>query len=439
MPPGGAMGVSAPPPPPPPPLPAGGASDIPPPPPPPMMPGGMPLLPGERGPMIAPPPPLPGLMTIRHPKIKTKYKLPTLNWVALRPTEVNGTVFSNLDDEKLYNRLSKLRLDRFEEQFKLGPANGAPGTDKTDRPDDTMKKFRGPEKVSVLDHNRLRNMAICRRKLDLPTDAVVRLVNNLDLKSMSHDQLETLMRMVPNEAESKALKQYEKDHKNVDGLTDEDKFLLQLTKVERLQQKLNIMHYMSTFQETASTISPQVHAVTHAARTIKTSKKVSQMLELILMFGNMMNGAKRGAAYGFKLQSLDVLSDLKSADKKFSLLHFIMEVVKEEFPEMVSIDQELRITEKAAQASLENLLTDQAELEKGMELCRRELTLRKDKDLVLQEFLTQNEEKLRKLVSDIAVAKEAYADCVSFYGESARTVSTNTFFSTLHRFFKNMK
>ncbi|XP_022644817.1 formin-like protein CG32138 isoform X6 [Varroa destructor] len=430
MPPGGAVMA-----PPPPPMPTKISGEVPPPPPPPMNPGVMPMT-GERS---GPPLPVAGLMTIRHPKMKTKYKLPTLNWIALRPTEVNGTVFSNLDDEKLYNRLNRLRLDRFEEQFKLGPANGGVGTDKTDRPDDTIKKFRGPEKVSQLDHNRLRNMAICRRKLDLATDAVVRLVNNLDLKTMSHDQLETLMRMVPNEAESKALKQYEKDHKNIDGLTDEDKFLLQLTKVERLQQKLNIMHYMSTFQETVSTISPQVHSVTHAARTIKSSKKVSQMLELILMIGNMMNGAKRGAAYGFKLQSLDILPDLKSADKKCSLLHFIVDVLKEEFPEAASIDQELRITEKAAQVSLENLLTDQTELEKGMELCRRELALRKEKDQVLQEFLCQNDEKLRKLVSDMAVAKEAYADCVSFYGESARTVTTNAFFSTLHRFFKNLK
>lgn len=65
--------------------------------------------------------------------------------------------------------------------------------------------------------------------------------------------------------QSKALKQYEKDHKNIDGLTDEDKFLLQLTKVERLQQKLNIMHYMSTFQETVSTISP-VSALSNTCR-----------------------------------------------------------------------------------------------------------------------------------------------------------------------------
>ena len=56
--------------------------------------------------------------------------------------------------------------------------------------------------------------------------------------------------------QAKDLKQYERDHKTIDDLEDEDKFLLQLTKVERLEQKLNIMLYMTTFQETLNTITP---------------------------------------------------------------------------------------------------------------------------------------------------------------------------------------
>ena len=53
---------------------------------------------------IPPPPPgmldpLPGSMTIKK-KIQTKYKLPNLNWTSLKPGQVRGTVFSELDDEK---------------------------------------------------------------------------------------------------------------------------------------------------------------------------------------------------------------------------------------------------------------------------------------------------------------------------------------------------
>lgn len=41
-------------------------------------------------------------MTIKK-KLQTKYKLPTLNWIALKPNQVKGTVFSELDDDKLYS------------------------------------------------------------------------------------------------------------------------------------------------------------------------------------------------------------------------------------------------------------------------------------------------------------------------------------------------
>ena len=41
-------------------------------------------------------------MTIKK-KIQTKYRLPVLNWTPMKPQQVKGTVFADLDDEKLYH------------------------------------------------------------------------------------------------------------------------------------------------------------------------------------------------------------------------------------------------------------------------------------------------------------------------------------------------
>ena len=40
--------------------------------------------------------------------------------------------------------------------------------------------------------------------------------------------------------------------------------------------------------------------------------------------------------------------DTKSQDKKMTLLHFIVQTVKEKFPEIANFDTELRYIEKAA-------------------------------------------------------------------------------------------
>ena len=41
-------------------------------------------------------------VTIKR-KITTKYRLPVLNWAPMPPHQVKGTIFSDLDDEKLYS------------------------------------------------------------------------------------------------------------------------------------------------------------------------------------------------------------------------------------------------------------------------------------------------------------------------------------------------
>lgn len=49
-------------------------------------------------------------VTIKR-KITTKYRLPVLNWVSMKPNQVKGTIFSDLDDEKLYSVRPCTRAD----------------------------------------------------------------------------------------------------------------------------------------------------------------------------------------------------------------------------------------------------------------------------------------------------------------------------------------
>lgn len=42
------------------------------------------------------------LIAIRIKKpIKTKFRLPVFNWTALKPNQINGTVFNEIDDERV--------------------------------------------------------------------------------------------------------------------------------------------------------------------------------------------------------------------------------------------------------------------------------------------------------------------------------------------------
>ncbi|XP_011494588.1 PREDICTED: formin-like protein CG32138 isoform X2 [Ceratosolen solmsi marchali] len=423
----------------------------PPPPPPPPCPPPMPMDPLASGDYKPPPPaPIPpppagmmqapdGAMTIKR-KVQTKYKLPTLNWIALKPNQVRGTIFNELDDDRLH---SYIDFTDFEERFKIGIGTHlANGTNEIDGLQSfPSKRFKKPENVSLLEHTRLRNIAISRRKMEMPVEKVITAVNALDLKILSLENVELLQRMVPTEQETKAYREYIIEKKNVNLLTEEDKFLLQLGKVERISTKLSIMNYIGNFFDNVHLIAPQIHAVISASSSVKCSKKLRAVLEIILAFGNYLNSSKRGPAYGFKLQSLDTLLDTKSTDKRMCLLHYIVATIRLKFPELVNFESELMYIDKAATVSLENITTDVHELEKGMDLVRKEFELRgKEKhNTVLRDFLNNSEEKLRRLRSDARAAGDAFRECVEFFGESPRQADANTFFSLLVRFARAFK
>ncbi|PZC85815.1 hypothetical protein B5X24_HaOG215177 [Helicoverpa armigera] len=445
------------PPPPPPPAPPAAATPppapapCPPPPPPP------PLLAPAPPPPAPPAPPAPGLMpppmhtdamTIKR-KVDTKYKLPTLNWIALKPNQVRGTIFNELDEERPRRRIN---FTEFEEKFRIGGTVGSTPLDtdtdtlasfpsKRFRKPDTVKRFRKPDTVSLLEHTRLRNIAISRRKLDTPVEKVMAAVNNLDLKQLPLESVEILQRMVPTEAEQKAYKEYVAEKKPVNQLTEEDKFLMQLTKVERISAKLSIMSYMGNFFDNIHLITPQIHAIISGSSSVKSSTKLRNVLEIILAFGNYLNSSKRGPAYGFKLQSLDTLMDTKSTDKRISLLHYIVATIRQNFPELMNFDTELLYIDKAAQVSLENVAGDVCELERGMETVRREAEREglRAAPHVLRDFLANAADKLRRLRAETKHAQDSFASCVEYFGEAPRGCDANAFFSLLVRFTRAFK
>lgn len=88
----------------------------------------------------------------------------------------------------------------------------------------------------------------------MPVDKAIQSINSFDLRAFSLENVELIQKMVPNEQETKAFRQYTIDKKDVNQLTDEDKFLLKLTRVERLNPKLQIMSYMGNYFESINVI-----------------------------------------------------------------------------------------------------------------------------------------------------------------------------------------
>ncbi|TWW63762.1 Formin-like protein 2 [Takifugu flavidus] len=440
-----------PPPPPPPPMAVSGRSysapspHAPPPPPPPPPPPCRNDELSSTGPMPPPPPPpvappLPGsggsptvifnsglaAVKIKKP-IQTKFRLPVLNWVALKPSQINGTIFNDIDDESI---LQDLDVEGFEEMFKT-KAQG-PAVDLTLSRQKLPQK--GPSKISLLEANRAKNLAITLRKAGQASDIICRAIHTFDLRTTRVDFVECLMRFLPTEAEMKLLRQYERDRKPLEALSDEDRFMMQFSRIERLNQRMSIMIFMGNFSDNVQMLTPQLHAIIAASVSIKSSQKLKKILEIILALGNYMNSSKRGAVYGFKLQSLDLLLETKSTDRSQTLLHYIANVVRDKYPAVSPFYNELHYVDKAAAVSLENVLCDVKELQRGMELTWREFSVQHNS--TLKDFISRHESRLNKLQEDARIAKDAFEDAVTFFGESSKTMPPSVFFPVFVRFIK---
>ncbi|KAF7665194.1 hypothetical protein LDENG_00149920 [Lucifuga dentata] len=385
--------------------------------------------------------------------IQTNYRMPLFNWQALKSNQVAGTVFNELDDERV---LEDINMDSFEEQFKT-KAQSTPvdlGTIKIKMAHKTLSK------VSIMEANRAKNLAITLRKEGMPASDICCAIEMYNLKALSLDFLELLERFIPTEYELKLIHNYECEGRPLEELREEDRFMVHFSKIPRLAQRISTLTFMGNFPESIQLIQPQLNSIIAASMSIKSSSKLKKILEIILAFGNYMNSSKRGAAYGFRLQSLDLLLDTKSTDRKQTLLHFIVSTIQEKYPEVQSfytelhfLDKaaqgekypevqsfytELHFLDKAAQVSLDSILQDVRALQRGMEVTRKEITIEKHNP-VLQKFLTSNNELLNSVITDGRTAQDVYDSAVEYFGENSKTTPPSMFFPVFIRFIKAYK
>ncbi|KAJ0016078.1 hypothetical protein NQD34_014368, partial [Periophthalmus magnuspinnatus] len=363
--------------------------------------------------------------------IQTKYRMPLFNWQALKSNQVAGTIFNELDDESI---LEELNMAAFEEQFKT-KAQASPAEIGTLR----MKlAHKIPSKVCLMEPNRAKNLAITLRKEGMAASDICCAIETYNQKALSLDFLELLERFIPTEYEMKLIHNYECEGRPLDELSEEDRFMVRFGKIPRLAQRISTLTFMGNFTDSVQLIQPQIDAIIAASMSIKSSAKLKKILEIILAFGNYMNSSKRGAAYGFKLQSLDLLLETKSTDRRQTLLHFIVNIIQEKYPELHSFYTELHFLDKAAMVSLDSILQDVRALERGMEVTKREFTVEKDNP-VLQAFVKSNSALLDSVIADGKKAQDVYDSAVEYFGENPKTMPPAMFFPLFVRFIKAYK
>ena len=124
----------------------------------------------------------------------------------------------------------------------------------------------------------------------------------------------------------------------------------------RLVPRLKSLRFMLHYPELVQDCKPDIVAATAACEEVRRSKKFGKLLEIILLIGNIMNtGSRNAESVGFDISYLPKLCNTKDRDNKSTLLHFLVETVEKNHPELLNFHDELMHLEKSARVSIENV------------------------------------------------------------------------------------
>ncbi|KAL7459582.1 hypothetical protein ACHAWC_011671 [Mediolabrus comicus] len=158
-------------------------------------------------------------------------------------------------------------------------------------------------------------------------------------------------------------------------------FLQHLLPVERVEDKVEVMKVMHTFYEHANEARVAFKTLGEVCGQIMNSKKVVQVLLMVLDIGNLMNeGTVDGSVEAFKFESLEKLSQTKSADGKTTVLDYIVETFIERGDrKTLFLTSDFPDIQECCQLSIKDLCGDVNTLRKSLELCKEELgSMKKD-------------------------------------------------------------
>lgn len=443
-------GIPPPPPPPtmmngipPPPPPPAVMSGVPPPPPPPSAINGAPAPPPP--PMMGQTPSPPQLPTPpQQPIHQSKQKLKFVEWEKIHRRQLGNTIWDHLNETEEEEE-SEEEVDESQHLFdnqslvsKLSRADVFSAIEKTfaQKPavDLSKRKRKVPDVVELLDSRKAYNMSIFLTSLpkEFEVAQFPHYVSTMALCISEEHVLENLIKFAPDLEEMGKLKKYTESNDSA-NLSEPDKLSLQMMKVPQYKLRITCLLFKNTFWDKVERIEKEMNAILTASDGLLTGKKFKQLLQMILVLGNYMNGnTNRGGAFGIKISSINKLVDTKGATST-TLLHFLVDTVETSFPKVLGFLEQLKDCEEAAKVSKVELASEFSTIKKGLKQFDS-LSSEDSFTETMKAFEKEAQKKFDSLEQLQQKSDTSFEKVVSFYGENTKTMQPNEFFRIFHTF-----
>ncbi|GER31546.1 formin-like protein [Striga asiatica] len=377
-----------------------------------------------------------------HDWTTPKPKLKPLHWDKVRASSDREMVWDQLKSSSF-----KLNEEMIETLFVANTSNSTP---KEVTKWQVLTSTGRDDGNRVLDTKKAQNIAILLRALNVTVEEVCEGLLEGNTETLGPELLESLLKMAPTKEEERKLKEYEDVSPTKLGAAE--RFLKAVLDIPYAFKRVEAMLYVTNFESEADYLKRSFATLEGACEELRSSRMFLKLLEAVLKTGNRMNvGTNRGDAHAFKLDTLLKLADVKGADGKTTLLHFVVqEIIRAEGSRLTNsnttentndeakcrklglqvvskLSFELSNVKKAATMDAEVLCGDVLKLSKGIGNIRE--VVRLNDGLVggnefsksMNGFMRRAEEEIIRIQAQESVALSLVKEITEyFHGDSAK-------------------
>ncbi|XP_053174031.1 uncharacterized protein LOC128357688 [Scomber japonicus] len=262
---------------------------------------------------------------------------------------------------------------------------------------------------------------------------------------LSDEHITSLRRYVPTMDDVEMYK----SHKGpVTELHIVDQYMMEMCNIPYLSTQLDLLLTLRDLPTAMNDLQPLINQKIRMCTQLYNCRSFVSVLEYLLAIGNYLNeNAGKGKAKGFRLSSLTKLSQLRGRDRKFTLLHALVEQIMLHEPCLATFTQELAEFETVPGASIKGLTAEvdvlKNELQKVVQYRKtskkrnvgaQHPNFSKDLKMAIEKYNTD----LSALTKTCEEMKKLYSVILVKFGEPADQDSQELF-GLIHQFINEFK
>lgn len=300
-----------------------------------------------------------------------------LHWNTISNLRVGKTLYGKEDFQAIAT-LDEDVMKELETKF----SNAPPPKVFADQEEEATKA-KGPKTAGILEAQRITNIEIMLKKFDATPSEIAQAVQTLDplAKTLTLDNVGALVANSLKPEELEMAKAFAADAEGVQKLNKAEALAYHIARVPRWQAKIKTMYTMRTSDELVGEIRTAISTVVEACKQVSKSEKFKRVLAMVLAIGNYMNaGTAKGSARGFRIDSLQKLSETKMREGGLTLLHYVAATLQKKHPETLSFGDDMKSVPQAKRMAKEDIAKEVLTFQSCITVMGREVTAMSKED-----------------------------------------------------------